>query len=290
MMTVFVGFDSAWADNPRSPGAICAVEFDGAAFKNFNLPRLVNFAQAAAFIEQVRRPDCATIVAVDQPTIVPNKDGMRPVDRVAASVISWMGGGVQPANRNKKDFFGDGAAIWGFLDRIGATQDPEASRTAAVGTHAIEVFPALALASLHHGFFGRLKGPRYNPTRRKTFRVEHWRAVVEAVRSEAVLRGIDDMAMWLADELPKDSPGKRHQDMLDSAICLLVAIRWRVGHRGESVMIGDTVTGYMVAPVSDEVRERLALSARERRAPMDGKMLDTGASSLAGVATKLSAL
>jgi predicted RNase H-like nuclease len=45
------------------------------------------------------------VVTIDQPTMVPNPGGMRPVDKVAASLISWLGGGVQPANRSKKGMF-----------------------------------------------------------------------------------------------------------------------------------------------------------------------------------------
>ena len=37
------------------------------------------------------------------------------------------------------------------------------------GLYVIEVFPAIALASLDTRFFGRLRAPRYNPDRKKTF-------------------------------------------------------------------------------------------------------------------------
>ena len=99
---LFIGFDSAWMDNAGAPGAMCAASFDGRRFPHFEPPQLVGFAKALEFIRSVRRDDRPTLLAIDQPTIVPNARGMRPADKVAASVVSWIGGGVQPANREDR--------------------------------------------------------------------------------------------------------------------------------------------------------------------------------------------
>ena len=42
----FVGFDSAWADNAKAPGAISSVHFDGVGFTDFRPPQLVGFGGA----------------------------------------------------------------------------------------------------------------------------------------------------------------------------------------------------------------------------------------------------
>ena len=180
----FVGFDSAWTDKPKAPGAICSVPYEDGRFIRFEAPRLASFAKALDFIRSVHGPG-PTLVAIDQPTIVPNATGMRPVDRIAASLVSWLGGGVQPANRGKMGMFDDAAPIWRFLANLNGIEDPERARTAKEGLFYFEVFPALALASIGETFFGRLAGPRYNPTRKKTFRSEHWHGVVRAVAADA---------------------------------------------------------------------------------------------------------
>ena len=192
---VFVGFDSAWTDNPKAPGAICSVLYEDGQFTRFELPRLTSFAQALAFIHSAHGAG-PTLVAIDQPTIVPNATGMRPVDRTAASLVSWLGGGVQPANRGKTGMFDDAAPIWRFLANLNGIEDPVRARTAKEGLFYFEVFPALALASIGEAFFGRLAGPRYNPTRRKTFRLEHWHGVLRAVASEALRMGCGPLADW----------------------------------------------------------------------------------------------
>ena len=111
----FVGFNFAWVGNPKVPGAICAISFDGKRFYDFKAPKLVGFDEARCFIARVNRDHRLTLIAIDQPTIVPNDKGMRPVEKVAASIVSWLGGGVQPAYRMKENMFGGGAPIWKFL-------------------------------------------------------------------------------------------------------------------------------------------------------------------------------
>lgn len=127
----FVGFDSAWADKPNGPGAICSIAFSDDRFSDFEAPELVGFDAALTCIDHLRRPDATMLVALDQPTIVRNKTSMRPVEKTVATLISWLGSRVQPANRGKTMFFGDEAPIWRFLNKLDAVEDPETARVAA---------------------------------------------------------------------------------------------------------------------------------------------------------------
>ncbi len=83
-MDIYIGFDSAWVDNPRAPGAICAVGMESGVPTVFHRPRLVWFSQALAFIKEVRTPSGVSLAALDQPTLAPNAASMRrltPLDR-----------------------------------------------------------------------------------------------------------------------------------------------------------------------------------------------------------------
>ena len=261
---MFVGFDSAWTDRPRAPGAICAATYEEGSFTRFEPPRLASFDQALAFIRSVRGPG-PTLVAIDQPTIVPNATGMRPVDRIAASLVSWLGGGVQPANRGRLGMFDDAAPIWRFLGDLNGIEDPEGARTAEEGLYYFEVFPALALASIGESFFGRLAAPRYNPARRRTFRKADWDRVLAAVATDARRVGCGPLAEWCAELASDRPPLKSDQDKLDAAICLLVALRWRLEPREVSMMIGDRASGYMVVPTGAMAREKLIAAAHRSR-------------------------
>src|SRR5262249_39768770 len=179
--TCIIGFDSAWTDNSKAPGAVCAVVIASDGNITFKPPCHVSFDLALAFIEAERRAYDTCLVALDQPTIVSNETGSRPVDKVAASLISFIGGGVQPANRSKKEMFGDDAPIWRFLKRLGAKEDPELSRGADIGLYIIEVFPALALPAFEARFCGRMKAPKYNPANKRKFRRDDWLNVIEII-------------------------------------------------------------------------------------------------------------
>lgn len=183
-MDTYIGFDSAWTDNPDAPGAICTVQLAEGQVLRSEPPQLVSFAQALTHIRERRSHDGITLVALDQPTVVANLTGMRPVERVTASLVSWLGGGVQPSNRGRVGMFCEASPIWGFLADLGAVENPEEARIATEGLYLMEVFPALALASMDPGFFGRLCAPRYNPARKKTFRLEHWERVARTAAQE----------------------------------------------------------------------------------------------------------
>ncbi len=129
-MDIYIGFDSAWTDNPKAPGAICAIGIENGRPGQFHAPQLVSFDQALTFIQNARSTDGATIVALDQPTVVPNLTSMRPVERVAASLVSWLGGGVQPSNRGRLGMFCDASPIWRFLTTLRAEENPEQARIA----------------------------------------------------------------------------------------------------------------------------------------------------------------
>jgi predicted RNase H-like nuclease len=63
---------------------------------------------------------------------------------------------------------------------------------------------------------------------------------------------------------------KADQDMMDAALCVLIALHWRLRPRGESLILGDLSTGYMVLPASPAVRKYLIAPARKCSVAMDG--------------------
>jgi predicted RNase H-like nuclease len=77
-----IGFDSAWTDNAKAPGAVCAIRCDHHGHLSSSDPLLASFDQAFDFIAAEQSGSDVCVVALDQPTIVPNLGGMRPVDKV----------------------------------------------------------------------------------------------------------------------------------------------------------------------------------------------------------------
>ncbi len=270
-----VGFDSAWTDKPKAPGAVCVIRSNSDGKLTYREPQLASFAQALDIIRDERDRSRLCLVAIDQPTIVPNLTSLRPVDRIAGALISWLGGGVQPANRSKIGMFDDAAPIWKFKEALGAIEDPEAARTAADGLFIMEVFPALALAGLNSAFCDRLKGPRYNPERRKTFNLAHWHDVIDTIQRFGTLAAIELIDDWCDTTRSVHTPRKADQDKLDAMICALIGLHWLTAPRKQSMMIGDLQNGYMIAPSIDGIHARILAKARERGVPIDGQLLVT---------------
>ena len=273
----FVGFDSAWAG--KAPGGIASATFSQDRLVHTHLPEPAGFDHAAAIVEELASTHDYVLVAIDQPTIVPNQTGSRPVDRVAASLVSRLRGGVQPANQGKTKsgrtmpskvrMFGPEAPIWQFLRRIDAVQNPPQSRSAASGRHAIEVFPALALPALEPAILQRKRAARYNPANRRRFSLSDWRLVARAASRHAAALRLAAISDW-ARNLPElQKPTKTDQDCLDAAICLIVALQWRRAPRNQVTVIGDTQSGYMVSPVTPATRAILQSAATKRAVPID---------------------
>lgn len=273
----FVGFDSAWAG--KDPGGIAAATFSQDRLLETRLPEPACFDHAAAIVEELASTHDYVLVAIDQPTVVPNQSGSRPVDRVAASLISRLRGGVQPANRGKTRsgrtiqskvrMFGLDAPIWQFLQRLGAMQDPPKARSVASGRHLIEVFPALALPALEPAILRRKRAARYNPANRRRFSRPDWRLVSLATSRHADALRLNALSQWARNlaELPK--PSKTDQDCLDAAICLIVALQWRRAPRNQVTVIGDAQSGYMVTPITPATHAILHPAATRRGIPID---------------------
>ena len=285
MKEAFVGFDSAWAGNRQ--GAISCAVFQRDTLEKVCLPQLADFSDAARMIEKLKKECDDVLVAIDQPIIVPNRAGSRPVDIVARTLMGRLRSGVQSASRTGKGYktgmFGDNAPVWKFIDKIGppgysggktdlddhrAFVDFRAAENATRQTHLIEVYPALALPALEDIFMTRRCAARYDPEKAK-FSLCDWRLVCETVETCADNIGLEPLSEWASEMVkPWDSPKKPkkpHQDKIDAALCLIIALQWR-RHRERYGLtaIGDLRRGYIVTPTSAETRETLEAACNAR--------------------------
>lgn len=263
MSEIYVGFDSAWGD--RVPGAIAGAIIDGETVE-FVEPHSVNFDQA---IREVERLTTNTtdylLVAIDQPVVVANQTGSRPVESVVRSVICSLRSAVQPANLAKADLFGNSSPFAGFKGRLGASVDPMAARAASAGRYLVEAYPALALSSWVPEVWVRRSLVRYNPSNRRKFLLDDWQLVCRSVARIAECLEIAGLSDWVKRLSTNAEPNKEDQDRLDACICLIVALSWRKRLKGQLMaLIGDVDSGYIVSPVCENALSKLRPSAKER--------------------------
>ncbi|HVA11833.1 MAG TPA: DUF429 domain-containing protein [Stellaceae bacterium] len=279
---VLIGFDSAWTDNKQKPGAITAYVSRDPESPIFYPPTLATFDVALKLVNEWTSEAAYTLLAIDQPTIVPNDSGCRPVDRVAGSLVSSLGGGVQPARRGGTGalMFGEGAPIWRFLGAVGAIENPFVARDAGIGRFVIEVFPALALSAIVPEIWRRHRAAKYNPAA-SNFALADWQMVASAVGKFARGLGATDLAAWVETQVVLPKPVKADQDRLDAAICLLIALAWRRGPREQMLVIGDERTGYMATITLPQTRALLVKAATERDIAVDRPWMMKNGSALA---------
>jgi len=269
MTTLLVGFDSAWT-RTNSGALIGVLRADNGRFQELGPPQVVNYTEAENTILawQAQRKPAATIVLLDQPTIVKNAAGQRPVENLVGSAVSLRYGGMQPANTARKEMFGKDAPVWRFLTRFGGPADPFEP---LAGTRVFETYPVLTMIALGWTLpdkrpAGRL--PRYNPERRKTFSIFDWQHVCGEASSAFRERELLGVARWLDDAARSTPPRKSDQDGLDACICLLVALY--LAELRECLMVGDQDTGYIVVPHGEDLCEELKTRCEKtRRAPSE---------------------
>ncbi|MCX8501196.1 MAG: DUF429 domain-containing protein [Alphaproteobacteria bacterium] len=251
-----IGFDSAWSGIYK--GGISAVKIHDKTLVEFIAPELVSYEEALAFIRKHMSPSGFNLIAIDQPTVVENMAGGRPVDYLIKKILDYLGGGLILANR-ESTFFNDNAPIWWFLSTLnswGFIQKPEESRDCKAGNYVIEVFPALSLLSFEGAQKRSLK---YNP-KKKNFKSDDWNSVIQIIINESTKHQLSPIAKYCESlrnlKFQTEQEGKKIQDKIDSILCLITAIASRWNSEG-TVIVGDTQTGYMVTPCSEYIFSQL---------------------------------
>jgi predicted RNase H-like nuclease len=256
MSTLLVGFDSAWTAS--NAGAIVGcVRLDNGTLRELGEPRTVDYPAATDAILgwQLEENTAATLVLLDQPTIVRNATGQRPVENLVGAPVSLRYGGMQPANTARTKMFGKDAPVWGFLSQFGGAADP---LKPATNTPVFETYPVLTMIALgwtlpDRRTAGRL--PKYNPERRKTFSLSDWRHVCGMASGAFHQRGLKRVAGWIDVAAQSAPPRKTDQDKLDACLCLLVALC--LVEQKDCLMIGEVETGYIVVPHAAALRTEL---------------------------------
>lgn len=267
MAILLVGFDSAWTSGNRG-AIVAALQHEDGSFRYLGDPQIADFRDAENAIHkwQTEQSAVLTVILLDQPTVVNNSAGQRPVENIVSSCVSLRYGGMQPANTARADMFGQDAPVWAFINQSGGAADPLAPEPGDAVV--FETYPVLTLIALGWvredlRIAGRL--PKYNPERRKTFSTEDWQYVCNMASSAFRERGLVGIARWLEEARDKDRPGKRDQDKLDACLCLLVALHLAEGR--DCLMVGNRQTGYIVVPhCSDllgEAKSRCDATARQ---------------------------
>lgn len=253
--TLLVGFDSAWSN--KNKGAISAAFIGAEGTINECLPEPASLQEATTYIQdqQTRWSPTRTVVAVDQPIVVPNQTGQRDVENVVSSPIGKAGGGVQPTSRSRTHF-NENAPIWDFVNSFGGPSDPT---NLSSPTSLIETYPALCLLAINCTLSienGRQRLPKYNPTK-NNFSQQDWTFTCSKISQALQDEGFSQLSAEARIHSEMERPSKANQDMIDSLLCLLAAHSLV---KEQAISVGTVESGYMITPSN----RNLALQLQER--------------------------
>jgi predicted RNase H-like nuclease len=247
----FSGFDSAWGG--RQAGAVCHLDQRDDERLELDEPTWsssVTWGDAAHRLVGSKVTGEAHVIAIDQPLVVPNEQGSRPVDvQLARALMRDYAVGAHAANRANPRF-GDDAGVWRLLDALeaqGYLHQPGALGRECPGRYFFECYPNLAII----GWLDCL--PRYKVRHRD---VDAWLRIIDFLRDlSAAKLAIVNASRAIPHDLPQT---KANEDRIDALIAAYTAA-WHWHYRGErSVVIGDRLTGYIVTPVNPAMRKLLA--------------------------------
>ena len=129
--------------------------------------------------------------------------------------------------------------------------------------------PALESEFMKYRREGRRYAARYDPSKdpsKDNFSPNDWSLVCETVRSYSAKFCLQSLSQW-ASEMVKawdspQKPEKLHQDKIDAALCLIIALQWR-RQTDMWCAIGGLDDGYIVTPTSEKTRSILQKAAND---------------------------
>lgn len=241
------GYDSAWGVGNRGALAYLRVKSsqDGqVVFDLIGSPTTVDWTQAAANVIATK----PVALAIDQPLVVANATGCRPIERLLAQQLHGAHCAAYPANTSNPCFSAN-APLWGFLnalDASGFSHDPCGARqgapTALTGHRYFECYPHLAIL----GLTGRQTILKYKVRHRNA---ADWQSLLALLASR--VNGFTPASF--------SAHTKSNEDKVDAVVCALVAGYW-LADASSSEIIGSLSTGYIVSPLSPMTRQALAHS------------------------------
>lgn len=259
MAILIIGFDSAWTAHKE--GALVAVILYPGSRKMVLVqsPVAVDWSSACTSTTRLiaEHSPSQTLIYIDQPTIVSNATGQRPVENIIGSVISYHYGGMQPSSLKRSDMFGPQAPITEFVRALKADTSIE-GETADI--RVIETYPTLTLITQNWlcevNGLSRPSLPKYNPENRKNFKLSDWKFVCMKLAETMLQEECKELSDILLELGKLTMPRKRDQDYLDACLCLLTAF---ADINNRAMYIGNTATGFITAPFSPEIFKRLEI-------------------------------
>lgn len=258
----YVGIDLAWGERNTTAVAVLQGSDDpvqGAALIAI-AESLLTDADILQFCDEHDNGG-GFVIGIDAPLLVPNATGRRPCEATLSRCLRSFEAGPHPANRTLlagKDGTIRGERIAQAFVNRDIPHTPYLDTLPHPPRAVFEVFPHPA----HVVLFNLTKTLKYKarPNRSREDRLAEMRRYVAYLfalqNADPPLRFAPEVWNPLAtiDDTLKGAPLKTREDVLDAITCAYIALyRTRWGDT-KSTVVGDLESGYIVTPVTKELR------------------------------------
>lgn len=232
----FIGVDLGWYGKPSG---VAVLRWVGPKLKLSEVTRLQDQQPILNWIAKNARGDIA-VVAVDAPTIIRNKAGIRPAERALNACFRRFHAGCHPANL-ARPFAKYVLRFSSKLESMGFAFKPEMKPQEA-GRFQIEVHPHAASVNL----FKLPRIVKYKRGRRQK-RAEELNRFRMLLLDE--LRKLNPAVCALSlPKVPDKGSTKEVEDQLDAVLCAYIGAHWWYWGRTRNAVFGDRATGFIVVP------------------------------------------
>ncbi|MDJ0796307.1 MAG: DUF429 domain-containing protein [Calothrix sp. MO_167.B12] len=256
----FLGIDLGWKSQPSG---LCYLKLIDEKLQIIDLSRQELIVDVLTWVDNCIQSQEAGIIAVDAPTLIPNKTGSRLADKLTHKHFGKYHAGCYPANQNlpfaeRTINFGLELESRGFVHA--PTMEPQ-----KLGRYQIEVFPHPAMVHLFDlQRILKYKKGRIQERQQELLKLYNYITDILPhlepglnLNSPAQAQTSGLFGIEFFSSSPTGAELKAAEDKLDSLICAYVAAYWWYWGEQRNLVLGDGSTGYIVIPcrVSEGVME-----------------------------------
>jgi len=252
---IFAGVDLAWSD--KKPTACAFLKIESGTLALDSIAEVTSDAEIVDCLVG-RLGENSSLIAIDAPLIVPNRDRQRLADKLCGKLFWQYEASALSVNRSKAWHL-RGGVIAKRLEAAGLVHDPLIGSSEAGGRF-FEVYPHPAMVVL--GNLSRTlkyKGKHPRPVRLGAF-VQYENLLAKFLDISAIRRSADELA---------GKKLKAYEDALDAIFCAVIAwYAWR--NPSECALLGTIQDGYILTPVFEHMKLQVRSIDQLRRPPQNG--------------------
>jgi predicted RNase H-like nuclease len=241
----FIGVDLGWSSG--ASGLAC-LQYSEDRLKLLDLTRLETIEEILAWIDRHLPATEMGMIAVDAPTLIPNRVGMRLPDRLTHKYFGRYHAGCYPANGGMV-FATRTVGFGNTLREKGFAHAPKIEPKKR-GRYQIEVFPHPATVNLFNlsSILKYKKGKLVDRLVGLKRLHQYIREILPDLQPSLELDALDSFPLPNIEPKLTTKEFKSLEDRLDSVICAYVAAYWWFWGEERNLVLGDETTGYIVIP------------------------------------------